>query len=184
MLDLGLVIASAGNVSCCRGASILITPTSLRYDSMTPFDLCVLDRQGRRVAGRHQASSEYRLHLAIYREKPEALAIVHTHSPYAVALSGSLRTLPLRCVEARLLGAEVPVVPFHSPGSEALAEAASESLRGPLPCAAILEHHGVVAAGRSLAEALEGCQLVEFAARVHAISRIENEPLADRDATA
>jgi L-fuculose-phosphate aldolase len=162
----GLVDGSLGNVSCRRGDAILITPTQLSYETLRAVDVVVLGLDGGVRAGRHLPSSEFRLHLAIYRAIPEATAIVHTHSTDALALSALADALPAITDELALLDEEIPVVEHRPAGSQELADLASSALSKRVPCAAILERHGVVGVASSLEEALTACRLVERGATV------------------
>ncbi|MFN3369336.1 MAG: class II aldolase/adducin family protein, partial [Thermus sp.] len=92
----GLNRGAAGNVSARRGTAFLITPSGLEPDACTPDDMVLVDQDGG-FAGRLKPSSEWRIHRDIYRARPEAGAVVHTHAPFATALA---------CI-----GADIP--PFH-----------------------------------------------------------------------
>src|SRR5829696_1971541 len=87
MLRLGLVAGSSGNVSAREGHVIHITPAGLPYGVMTEADIMTLDPEGAVVGGRREPSSERRLHLAVYAARPDAGALVHTHSTHATAWS-------------------------------------------------------------------------------------------------
>ena len=85
----GLLPGTAGNLSLRDAASelIVITPSQIPYATLTPDSMVVIDLDGAVVEGQHPPSSEWRLHVALYRARPDAGAIVHTHSPYATALA-------------------------------------------------------------------------------------------------
>jgi len=157
----GLVVGSLGNISCRRGDSVIITPTQRPYETMQPRDLVVIDQNGRVIAGRFAPSSEFRVHLAIYRAMPRARAVVHTHSIHAVGLSLVSSELPALTDEMGAVGGAVPVVKRAPPGTAALADAVAARMLDGSSSAAILTAHGVVAAGASPTEALAVCCLVE-----------------------
>lgn len=169
MAELGLVVGSFGNVSCRLPDGILITPTGLDYLVMEPADIVTLDPKGKRLAGHREPSTEFRLHLALYRARADAQAIVHTHSVHAVALSLVADELPSLTEELEHgIGGPVPVVPYAPAGTEELAGGAATTLllKGRSK-GLILARHGVVGLGKDLGEALAICQLVERNAQVY-----------------
>jgi L-fuculose-phosphate aldolase len=82
----GFVDGNGGNISYRIGENeILCTPTLFSKFDMTPDDLCLIDMEGKQLAGRERPTSEVRLHLEVYKNAPQAKAVVHCHSPYATA---------------------------------------------------------------------------------------------------
>lgn len=161
----GLAPARSGNVSMALGDRILITATGTTLGLIQPQEIAVVDRQGRTLSP-IPPSSELPLHLALHRLVDRGVAaVVHTHSPYATALSYVGKELPLVSEEGLRTLQQVPVLPYRPPGSQDLAEvaqaAAAEGYR-----AFLLERHGVVTWGRSLAEAAYLAELVEAEARL------------------
>jgi len=159
MSALRLVTGTFGNVSRRLGERVLITPSGLDYTTMCPGDLVLLKLSGEIAEGDRPPSSEYRLHLTIYRGFPDVGAIVHTHSPRAVEAGDLLHELP--AVGACALRGSVPVAPFRPPGTQELADGAAELLAERGTNAVILERHGVVGLGQDLDQALGVCQEVE-----------------------
>jgi L-fuculose-phosphate aldolase len=149
MLRLGLVAGSSGNVSAREGERIHITPAALAYTEMTEADLVTLDLEGVVVAGEREPSSERRVHLAVYAARPDAGALVHTHSTHATAWS----------FLGEPLGEEVPTAPYAPAGSDEIAAAAVEALGDRR--AVLLARHGVLALGDSPAHALDVAAAVE-----------------------
>lgn len=171
MAELGLVLGSYGNVSCRSGERILITPTKLDYFAMEPEDIVALDLEGRKLVGKREPSSEFRLHLAIYRAREDVQAVVHAHGVYALALSLTAPELPSLTEEMEHgLGGPVQVAPYAPAGSQVLADRAAELLRKGGK-ALILARHGLVGLGKDLEEALFVCQLVERAAQIYLLAR-------------
>ncbi|MBI2776157.1 MAG: class II aldolase/adducin family protein [Chloroflexi bacterium] len=151
----GLIAAAEGNLSVrLPGARLLITPTGLRKDELVPADLVVvpLDRAspGWSAAG-PRPSSDVAIHRAIYRARPDVVAVGHAHLPAAMALSLADEVPdPAALPETALLLPRLPYVPYGAMGSEELAgriAAAFATAEGPLPGAVILERHGAVAVG-------------------------------------
>ena len=170
MAELGLVRGSSGNVSVRRGDTVLITPSGILYERLHPSQVIAIDLAGRVVSGMGEPSSEWRMHLSIYRAREDVRAVVHTHSPYATAASFR-KHLPVFHDEGKMLfGDEVPVSEHAPPGSWALAEAVAEAL-GKRGKVALIARHGAVAVGRTLTEALLLAEKLEEAATVFFFSR-------------
>jgi L-fuculose-phosphate aldolase len=154
---------------------ILITPSGMDYNQLQKTDLVAINLEGQIIQGHRHPSTEMALHLAIYRQRPEIRAIVHTHSVFASALAVARIPLPPILEElAQLLGQEVPVSEYALAGTEGLAENAVRALgQGP---AVLLTNHGLVGVGKTVREALMICQVVEKGAQVYIFSRILGSP--------
>ncbi len=171
----GFLSANDGNVSVrLGGGRILVTPTGVAKAFIAPEDLIVVDEEGRKVAGARSATSELPMHLEVLRRRPDVEAVVHAHPPTSIALS-LVRSPRLNDVlpEVILSLGRIEVVPYARPGTEALAR----SLAGRIERsdALILERHGTIAAGRSVADAYFLTERLEHAAevlwRAHALGR-------------
>jgi L-fuculose-phosphate aldolase len=147
----GLAPNKSGNVSCRDADGFLITPSALPYRELTPADIVGLDAGGRvRAAGR-RPSSEWRMHAAIYRARPDARAIVHTHSPGATALACAQRGIPAFHYMLALAGGDVRCAPYATFGTAELATHAVAGLADRR--ATLLANHGVIAIGATLRQA-------------------------------
>ena len=165
MRRLGLTVATTGNASAREGDRVLISPTSLDYDAMTPADVVAIDLEGRRLEGSREPSSEWRVHCAIYARRPDVAAIVHAHSPHAVAWSFLGDELDTGSEEmAHYCGGPVRTAGFAPTGTDEIAGAAVDALGD--RHALLLERHGIVACGSSLQAALDVCAVVEAQAQV------------------
>jgi L-fuculose-phosphate aldolase len=158
MLRVGLVTGTSGNVSAREGALVRITPTGLPYPEMTVNDLVTITMDGAVLAGDHEPSSEWRVHVAVYAARPDARVLVHTHSEHASAWSELGE--PLSMAPG---GSSVLTAPFAPSGSDEIATAAVAALGDRE--AVLLGHHGVLAVGDTPAIALEVCAAVERAAQ-------------------
>jgi L-fuculose-phosphate aldolase len=178
LLDAGLVIGTAGNVSLRTGDVVLITPSGVDYRSLTPAQVCVVDVHGRVHEAPLAPSTELPLHLAAYRSAgapaDQVAAVVHTHSPYATAVGLVIDTLPAVHYLIAMLGGPVPVVSYATPGSKALADGIGAALPG--RSALLLRNHGVVTVGPTLRAALDKAALVEWLAEVYAKARVLGTP--------
>jgi L-fuculose-phosphate aldolase len=147
----GLVPNKSGNVSCRSPGGFLVTPSGVPYRELEPGQILELPLEGTPPAGGPRPSSEWRLHAAIYAARPDAQAIVHTHSPRATALACAGRGIPAFHYTIALAGGDVRCVPYATFGTDELAGQALGGLRGRR--AVLLANHGVVALGPSLGRA-------------------------------
>lgn len=169
----GLAVGTAGNVSALVEGIIVITPSGVPYDRLTPDRLCLVDRSGAVVAGTERPSSELPMHQAVYDAR-DASAVVHTHSPYATALSVAVDELPAVHYLIADLGGPVPVVPYAPYGSEQLAEHVRRVVvRQP---AVILGNHGALTCGETLDVAYRRAVLLEWLAALYWRARTLGEP--------
>lgn len=160
MLRLGLVAGSSGNVSAREGDRIHITPAGLAYGGMTEADLVTLDLEGAAVEGEREPSSERRVHLAVYAARPDAGALVHTHSTHATAWSFLGEPLDTATEELeQAAGGAVLTAPYAPTGSDEIAVAAVSALGS--RSAVLLGLHGVLALGESPERALGAAVIVE-----------------------
>ena len=144
----GLVPNKSGNVSCRSGAGFLITPAGVPYADLTPADIVELPLEGAPPPAGPRPSSEWRMHAAIYARRPDAAAIVHTHSPRATALACAGRGIPPFHYMIALAGGDIRCMPYATFGTSELAETAVRGLDGRR--ATLLANHGVIAIGDSL----------------------------------
>lgn len=148
----GFCPSKSGNVSARTESGFLITPSGLPYAQTTPEDLIELSLNGAVLSGARKPSSEWPFHAAIYKARPEAQAIVHTHSPRATALASTRRGIPaFHYMIALCGGADVRCADYATFGTPELAENAVRALEGRK--AVLLANHGVIALGGSLAGA-------------------------------
>ena len=159
----GLNQGTSGNISLRWKDGLLITPTSLPYDQMTPDDIVFLGMDGR-TEGHNQPSSEWRFHRDIMKAKPDVAAIVHAHPTYStiIAIMG-LEIPPLHYMVAIAGGHTIPCAPYATFGTEALSEHAVAALKDRTAC--LLEHHGLIATGPTLDKAMWLAVEVETLAR-------------------
>lgn len=159
----GLVVGTSGNVSVRVGDTVLVTPTGVPYQRLTPGDVVGVDLHGRQMIGSLRPTSELPMHLAVYRATGTR-AIVHTHAVHATAVSTLVRELPLIHYMAGALGGAVRVAPYATYGTPELAENVRAALMDRTAC--LLQNHGTIAYGDSLTEAYERTAQVEWMCRV------------------
>lgn len=165
----GLNSTMSGNVSARSSYRnyFWITPRSCDKASLSIEDLSLVDIEtSNRVMG-SEPSSEYRMHLKIYRVRDDVNAVVHTHQVYTMIAhrAGLLRRELLEeSYEARAYLGGIAYVPRLEPGSIELAEAVSRQLADRGNVAVIMEGHGVAFIGRSIDEALNRAEILEMEA--------------------
>jgi L-fuculose-phosphate aldolase len=165
MLRLGLVAGTSGNISARDADGIHITPSRLPYEDMTETDLVTLGPTGEVIGSGREPSSERRVHLAVYAARPDARAIVHTHSVHATAWSFLGEPLDTGTEElVHAAGGAVQTSPYAATGSEEIAELCVDALGDRR--AVLLGRHGVVGLGGTPAEALVTCEAVERQAQI------------------
>jgi L-fuculose-phosphate aldolase len=179
LLDDGLAIGSAGNMSVRLDGTVIITPSGVPYLDMRPEQICEVGLDGSAVSVPAAVSSETPMHLAIYAAT-EAGAVVHTHSPEVIALSSVFDELPAIHYAIHALGGPVRVAPYTRFGSAGLASAAVLALTSRR--AAILQNHGAICYGATLTEAYERALLLEWLAHTYRLARALGEPKILTDA--
>ncbi len=166
LADEGLSPGSSGNLSFRRGSGFVITPSGVAPEALEAVSLVRLDLAGRVLHGALAPSSEWPMHAALYRARPDVAAVVHCHSPYATTLACARKAIPpLHYMVAVASRDEVPCAPYEAFGSDALAVSAVTALAG--RWATLLANHGQIAVGRDLDHALWVAREVETLARTY-----------------
>ena len=148
----GLNRGTAGNLSCRSADGFLITPTGMDYGQCTADDMVAMTHSGQ-ARSRRQPSSEWRFHRDIYLARPDAGAIVHCHSPFAVSLAcQGLDIPPFNYMVARFGGRDIRCAGYATFGTQELSDRIMAALAG--RCACLMAHHGMVVFGRDLATAV------------------------------
>ena len=164
----GLSPGRSGNVSCRltsaeKNAGMLITPSGMAYDVITPDDVVAVSMDGAVAKGSRKPSSEWRFHLAAYQTRADMQAIVHTHSMHATVLACAHKSIPaFHYMVAAAGGRDIPLVPYATFGTEALSQHVAAGLRERNAC--LMANHGMIAMGTTLASALELATDVELLA--------------------
>jgi len=171
MAGFGINQGSAGNISVRLGETMLITPSAIPYDEITPEMVPQMAIHGEYGAwtGTRRPSSEWRFHLDIMRARPEAGAIVHTHAPYATALAMARRDIPpCHYMIARFGGDDVRCAPYALFGTAELSAHALAALENRTAC--LLANHGFIATGADLAGAMAAAVELEALAKQYVLS--------------
>jgi L-fuculose-phosphate aldolase len=169
----GLIIGSAGNASLRLQAGMLITPSGGAPDATSADVLVPTDFDGMALAGTPDGpvpSSEWDIHARIYRDRPGARCVVHTHSDACTALAClGERLPPFHYMVANFGGDDVRCAPYVTFGTPALASAAMRALDGRSAC--LLANHGMVVHAHDTRQALRAALLLETLARQYLLAR-------------
>jgi L-fuculose-phosphate aldolase len=161
----GYLAANDGNVSSrLDGNRILVTPSGVHKGFLEPGDLIVVDLKGNKLSGSREPTGELALHLRALAQRPDATAVVHAHPPLAIAMSLTKKKLDGILPEVTLSLGRLQVVPYARPLTDDLAKAVAAALEH--SDAVILERHGTVAVGRTVAEAYGQTERLEHASQV------------------
>ena len=179
----GYVAAMDGNLSVrLDDERILATPTAMSKGALRTSDLVIVDREGRRMAGRHNVSSEIAMHLLIYKLRPDVRGIVHAHPPTATgfAAAGMALNQPLVCEVVIGLGS-IPLAKYGTPGTPELCESLEPLI--PQYDAILMSNHGVVTYADTLCHAYMKMETVEHFAKIALVTHIlgRQQPLGDQE---
>lgn len=164
----GLAAGTSGNVSLRTDAGILITPSAVAYEALTPEMITLLRPDGS-YEGRFRPSSEWRFHLDIYLSRPEVGGVVHHHAPYCTALSMARREIPAcHYMITRFGGGNVRCAGYALFGTMELSAMVLKALMGRTAC--LMANHGALAVGRDVIAALNAASELEVLAQQYLLS--------------
>lgn len=167
----GLVAGTEGNVSVRLGGALIATPSGACKGFLDADDMVVTDLEGRPLAGEGRPSSELRMHLRIYRSRPDVRAVVHAHPPTATGFAIAGEGLD-ECVVPEVIASlgRVPIVPYGTPSTEELPDRLAPYVTS--HDALLLANHGVVTFAAELARAIDLMESIEQAARSLLVARL------------
>ncbi len=167
---LGFTPGTSGNLSVRLDADrLLLTPTGLSKGLIKAADMVIADMDGRLLAGTRRVTSEISMHIAVYRQRPDVNAVVHSHPPVATAYACSGRGLnEVLCQEAVMTVGTVPLASYATTGTAEVAASMLPFVSG--HDAILLENHGLVSYGQTLLDAFMKMETVEHIAQVALIA--------------
>ncbi|WP_064623658.1 L-ribulose-5-phosphate 4-epimerase, partial [Gardnerella vaginalis] len=169
LIKWNLVVWTAGNVSQRLHTAdlMVIKPSGVRYERLTPESMIVCDLDGNVVDGSYSPSSDTASHAYIYRNMPEVFGVVHTHSTYATAWAAIGENIPCGLtMMGDEFGGPVPVGPFRLIGSEAIGQGVVETLRKyPKSPAVLMQNHGPFVIGKDAESAVKAASMTEEVAK-------------------
>ncbi|PDP88920.1 L-ribulose-5-phosphate 4-epimerase [Glycomyces fuscus] len=169
-----LVTWTSGNVSArVPGADLMvIKPSGVSYDDLSPADMVVCDLEGRLVEGEHKPSSDTSAHAYVYRARPDVGGVAHTHSPYATAWAARGEAIPCAITAmADEFGGDIPVGPFALIGGDDIGRGVVATLEGHRSPAVLMRGHGVFTVGAGAKAAVKAAVMCEDVARTVHIAR-------------
>lgn len=164
LLREGLVARTWGNVSVrLSDGRMVITPSGRRYEELGPGDMVAVKLADGSYEGSMKPSSEWKLHAEIYRRRPEAGAVIHTHQLYASVVAAARKDVEVRDPGLRdILGTDlVRAAPYALPNTKKITTATADALGK--SNAALMSNHGAVCCGRDLEAAFSACRALEAA---------------------
>src|SRR5215208_8051530 len=178
----GYTASNDGNISVRLDASrLLMTPKSVCKGFMTPDMMCITDLDGKKLAGERDPSSEMQMHLEVYRQRPDAGAVVHAHPPTATGFA--VAGIPLdRAVLAEVVTTlgSIPIAEYATPSTDELPAACSKYLKA--HDGLLLANHGALAIGPDLLTAYHRMETIEHFAKISLVTRtLGRENLLSRE---
>jgi L-fuculose-phosphate aldolase len=162
----GYVTSYEGNLSArLPDGTILCTPTMRCKSLLAPADLCTIDLAGVQLHGARTRTSEILMHLAIYRQRPDVQAVVHSHPPHATAFAVTGESIPNGVLaEVEVYLGMVPTVPYETPGTHKFADQVGRHLDRTNTL--LLANHGAVSFAATLERALAYTEVLDAYCRV------------------
>ena len=167
----GFAAANDGNISYRVSENeVVCTPTLICKGFMKPDDLCVVDMEGKQIAGQRKRTSEIKLHLAIMKERPEIKSVVHCHPPHATAFGIAREPMP-QCVlpEVEIFLGDVPIAKYDIPGSQEFADTILPFVHK--TNVIILANHGTVSFGDTVEKAYWWTEILDAYCRMLMLAR-------------
>ena len=174
----GINQGTSGNISARFEGHMLITPSGVPYDDLTPEMIAArpLEGDGALWQGPCKPSSEWRFHMKLLQARPEAQAVIHAHPPHATALAIARLEIPAcHYMVAAFGGSRVRCAGYATFGTEALAALALEAMQGRSAC--LLANHGSIVLGESLAKAMWRAVELEALARQYLLALQAGDPV-------
>ena len=165
-LRTNLVHGTAGNFSArLPDGNVVLTPSSLAYETMTLADLVVCDLEGNVVEGERGPTTEKALHLACLKAYDEIHAVIHCHAKFCTMFALTHQPIPCAIEEVEVfVGGDVPVANYKFTGSQQLADEVSKWVGD--RAAVLMANHGLLTVGKSPRDALKIANLVELTAEI------------------
>ncbi|MDZ4784041.1 MAG: class II aldolase/adducin family protein [Planctomycetia bacterium] len=167
----GFAAANDGNISIrISDTEVLCSPTMISKGFMKPEDICLIDMDGKQLAGHRKRSSEALLHLAIMKARPEVKSVVHCHPPHATAFAIAREPIP-QCVlpEVEVFLGDVPITQYETPGSQSFADTILPFVHK--SNVIILANHGTVSFGETVERAYWWTEILDAYCRMLMLAR-------------
>jgi L-fuculose-phosphate aldolase len=153
MNALGINQGTSGNIGVRVNGGLLITPSGMPYEELTPADIVFMRADGTVPKGQREPSTEWRFHHDIFAKRPDAGAVVHTHAMFATTLACLGKDIPaFHYMVAKAGGNSIRCAPYATFGTQELSDHALKALDGRKAC--LLANHGMIALGETLKDAM------------------------------
>jgi L-fuculose-phosphate aldolase len=168
----GYTASNDGNISVRLDATrLLMTPKNVSKGFMTPEMMCITDLEGVKLAGERDPSSEMQMHLEVYRQRQDVLAVVHAHPPIATGFA--VAGIPLdRAVLAEVVTTlgSVPIAEYATPSTKELPDAVRKYVKA--HDGMLLANHGALTVGADLYAAYYKMETIEHFAKISLVARL------------
>ena len=167
---LGFPPGTSGHLSVrLDAARLLATPTGMSKYMLKCADMVIVDLGGKQLSGTRRVTSEMSMHLAVYQERPDVGAVIHSHPPIATAFACAGKALDeMMCQAAVMTLGAVPLAPYATTGTSEVAASLMPFLRGHE--AILLANHGVVSYGPTLLNAFQKMETIEHLAQIRLVA--------------
>lgn len=167
----GIVNAYEGNLSLRNGDRVYITPSGVSKGLLDEDMVVVTDLKGNILEGTLKPSSEIRLHLFSYRRRPDIGGVVHAHAPYTTAYAVANRPIETKAYpEMIMLFDKIPLADYGTPSTDEIFQGVEKYIEN--YDAILLANHGIMTAGKSVADAFFKLEAAESIARVLTLAKI------------
>ena len=178
----GYVASNDGNISVRLDQTrLMTTPKSVSKGFMTPDMMVVTDLEGKKISGQRDPSSELKMHLEVYRNRPDARAVVHAHPPTATGFA--VAGIPLdRAVLAEVITTlgSIPIAEYATPSTEELPAAVRKYVKA--HDGLLLANHGALALAGDVMSAYYRMETIEHFAKISLVARtLGRENILSRD---
>ncbi len=180
LLESNLVQGTWGNISIrIDDKKMVVTPSGMDYIRMRPEDTVVVDIETLEYTSEVKPTSEKKIHAAIYRDRPEIGAVIHSHPLWSSAVAAARVEMPVKDERHRkLIGESVRPGTYGLPGTKKLTEGAVEAMKGRNAC--FLANHGIIACAPTIDEAFEVCKAMEECSKNYIESFVKKELNKDK----
>ena len=171
MYERGMIAAHDGNISIrLSNGNIAITPAGLNKGFLKPEQMVIITKDGDKITRELEPTSEYKMHIEIYRQCNEVNAVTHAHPPYITAFSISSIMLP-ECVlpEVILTVGKIAFAPYATPSTDEVPKSISGLIKD--SDAIILQNHGLVTWGKDVNDAFDRMDVIEHFAKIIVIAK-------------
>jgi L-ribulose-5-phosphate 4-epimerase len=173
----GLVKMTSGNVSGRDPETglIVIKPSGVSFEALTPEDMVVVDMEGRVREGHLKPSTDTDTHLYVYQRRPDVFGMVHTHSPYASSFAALGQSIPACLTTSAMLGGEIPLGGYAPIGGADIGQEIIDKIGRAK--AIVMQNHGVFTIGSSPQQATKMAVEVEEIAKITHLALLRGQPI-------